>query len=468
MRSWNPWTPPRPRIAPALCRLACRRLARRAAFAALSSAVLLSGCASRQYDHADDSYWRNDPDAVLASYRDALEDDGKNALLGVEKMLSAALLRHDWTNAESLAIRASTLVNIFVAGEPGERDALSFFGREKDKPFKGEPYERAMADYYLGAIRFRGGDHEGALAAFRSAMQKDRGSFLLPVEREKAKKRRENVERYLYEDDYALLEILAAKCCQLLEEPEDAQKYLARAIATHPAMTPLFEEVMDPRTNVLVLVEAGRAPFKRRTGPQGAILGYTQGPEATLERVSLDGEELSFGLCEDLHYQATTVGGRQVDQLNLVKAERQQILETAGFATAMTGYMIAVAGASSRNRNVQAAGLIGLGIGIATIIFASAAIDPGADVRAWSMLPGQIYLAAGRAEPGREQNLSIKAHGAGDLSQGWSGVPVEEGVNLYWIRLLPGRSGGAWSPPEMETKTEGDAPSEPPRERSPP
>jgi hypothetical protein len=69
--------------------------------------------------------------------RAPMDDPSPNAPLGVEKMLSAALLEHNWQDAESYAVRASTLVNIFVAGEPGERDALSLFGQEKDKPFKG-------------------------------------------------------------------------------------------------------------------------------------------------------------------------------------------------------------------------------------------------------------------------------------------------------------------------------------------
>ena len=137
--------------------------------ALIAGVALLSGCAVAMYQEADEDYYRNNPARVEASYQGAVEDDGKNALLGTEKLLSAAMLRQDWKEAERLAIRASTLVNIFVAGEGGERDALSLFGQEKDKPFKGEPHERAMVDFYLGVLRFRDQDYEGALSAFRSA-----------------------------------------------------------------------------------------------------------------------------------------------------------------------------------------------------------------------------------------------------------------------------------------------------------
>ena len=68
-----------------------------------------------------------------------------------------------------------------------------------------------MVDLYLGILRFRKQDFEGALSAFRSAMTKDRGSFLIPVERNQAQKGSDNADRYLYEDDWALLQILSAK-----------------------------------------------------------------------------------------------------------------------------------------------------------------------------------------------------------------------------------------------------------------
>jgi tetratricopeptide (TPR) repeat protein len=414
--------------------------------AVLAALACLQGCAPSRYRDDDDEEPDRSPQDMSAVYREAVEDNSRDAVLHVDRMLSTALIRHDWQDAVSLATRASTLVNIFLAGTSGERDALSLFGREKDKPFKGEPHERAMVDYYLGVLRFREKDYEGALAAFRSAMQKDRGSFLMPVEHDRAKKRGDNVDRYLYDDDYAVLHILAAKCYQLLEEPDEAAKSLARAAEVAPRMKPLLDEVMDPATNVLVLVEAGGAPQKRLSGPQGSVLAYVPGPRTEVDDVSFGGGPISFGMLDDLYYQATTLGGREVDNLNRTKAERQEILHMAGFATAMAGTMIAIAAANSHNRNLEAAGWIGLAVGIGTMIFAAAAIDPSADLRAWGTLPAQIYLAAGRAEPGGKAGLSVRARGA-DGPQDWVDVPVDEGVNLYPVRLGPGLRGGAWTPP---------------------
>ena len=135
------------------------------------------GCRSDpEYVHADAYYFRNEPALMEEAYTDALTDPGRNALLGVEKLLSASVARGDWQRAEDLAIRASTLCNIYLGYQSGERDALSLLGQEKDKPFKGEPHERVMVDFYLGLLRYQKGDYEGALAAFRSAIDKDRGA----------------------------------------------------------------------------------------------------------------------------------------------------------------------------------------------------------------------------------------------------------------------------------------------------
>lgn len=413
----------------------------------LAALPCLTGCYAPGYSEADEHYFRNEPESLEAAYREAIEDRGRNALLGVEKLLAAALLRHDWENAESLAIRASTLCNIFVADEGAERDALSLFGHEGDKPFKGEPHERVMVDFYLGILRLRRGELEEALAAFRSAMQKDRGSFLLPVTAEEARRGADNAERYLYDSDYALLEILAAKCYALLDEPDEARWHEERALAIQPPMQPLYAEILDASANVLVVIEGGRAPHKIRTGPQGSILGYRPAPADVLDRVALGGRELSSGQLADLYQQATTLGGRQVDSINRDKAAKQEALHLAGFATTAAAMMATQMGAMSRNRNMEVAGLIGIGVGIAAMIIAATAIDPSADLRAWTTLPGQIHLAAGRVEPGRDLRLEVEAHGDGPLAQVWTGVPVGPGINLYWIRLLPGRTGGAWTPP---------------------
>jgi len=436
--------------------------------------LLLCGCVEPPaYRHGDSLYFDNRPEILLDLYAEAVHDGGRDALVGISKLLSSALLLGDWGQANELAIRASTMVNIYVAGEEGERDALAFLGREREKPFKGEPHEQAMVDFYLGLLRFRAGDFEGALAAFRSAMNKDRGSYLLPVEEEAAEEEAENVARYFYTDDFAILRFFAARCYDLLGEAEEARRLLDELLEASPDLTPLVHAGMDAKNNVLVVMEAGKAPRKVSTGPEGAVLAYDAGPAMNVSSVHLNGAPLAFGELDSLYHQATTLGGRVVDDLNLVKAKRQQTLRAAGFATVLTGIGLAAAGSERRgyhggNRNLEAAGLIVIGAGLLTLLFADLAIDPRADTRAWTLLPGQLFLAVGRASAGNDHVLSVKAEGNGrDASQEWQQIETSDDMNLIWLRLLPGRTGGTWQDGSREAP--GDAnvapPEAPPIER---
>ncbi len=412
----------------------------------------VAGCGHAEYKRADSYYYRNQTALVTQSYRESLTDTGPNALVGILKLLSASIAERRWEDAEMLATRASILCNVYLGEDSAERDALSLLGQEKDKAFKGEPHEQAMADFYLGLLRYRVGDFEGALAAFRSAINKDRGAYFLPVDSEEARSEGDNTRRWLYADDYAILRFFAAKCYSLLGEPENARRNLELAKEIAPQIAELFDEAMEPSNNVLMVIESGRAPEKRKSGPQGAVLSYVQTSAPKIQRLEVDGVGLSFSLMDDLYDQATTLGGRQVDDLNREKAARRDAIQAAGFAVAATGHVLASVGSSRRNRNVRTAGYAAMGAGILAMIFASAAVDPSADTRAWSLLPRHIYLGVGRVGPTTTGTLAVKA---GGQSQSWTNVTVQPENNLYWIRLLPNRSGGIWAPPIKPARPSG-------------
>ena len=428
----------------------------------LCAAVLLAftaiGCrSSEEYSDHDRYYYANQAERIDVAYAEAVDDTGPDALLGVAKLLSSAITQGDWVRAEELAILASTLCNIHVGYDEGERDALSLLGQEKAKPFKGEPHEQVMVDFYLGLLRYQKGDFEGALSAFRSAIYKDRGSYFLAMDPEK-EFGEENRQRYLYTDDYVLLRLLAAKCYHLLGEPEEAERNLGIAKRIAPEIAPLLDEAFYPENNVLVIIEGGRTPIKRKSGPQGSVLAYehTWGPR--LHAIEIDGGGLSFSLADDLYHQATTLGPRAVDELNEEKAATQSAIHAVGLYSTIAGVILAQSG----NSDVQLAGLGVLAAGIAAMIFASA-IAPSADTRSWSLLPRYLYLGVGGAHTTDNALLSIRASGpGGSESQTWTDVPVREDANLYWIRLLPGKSGGVWPRPRPERPPEEPLPASAP------
>jgi len=199
---------------------------------------------------------------------------------------------------------------------------------------------------------------------------------------------------------------------------------------------------MDPANNVLVYVESGRAPVKMKTGPRGEILGYRRGLDSTVQQIQIGDQSLSLAMGDDLLVQATTLGGRAVDELNRTKAKRQDALRAAGMIATTAGTIIA---ASSRNRDARTAGWIVAGIGLATMLFANAAIDPSADIRNWSTLPDRLYLAVGKLDPGSyKAEITARTTAGGDASQHWTDVPISEGTNLLWFRVLDIPRGGVY------------------------
>ncbi len=409
----------------------------------------LAGCSSPpQYAEADFHFFENRPQDLASAYAVAENDPSINSLIGIDKLLSAALLAGDWGEAERIAELASSRVNIFLGDQKGERDSLSFFGREKEKPFKGEPYERAMVDFYLGLLRFRRGDHEGALNAFLSAMAKDRGNYRMPVEKAKAREGTSNEETFLYDSNYATFAFFAARACKEIDEPEEAARHLADAKRHRPEMVPLFDRGMETESNVLGVIEAGRGPVKLQTGNRREVLSYRRGEKAELVDFRIDGRPASFGETEDLFSQASTLGGRAVDDLNRDKAIRQDALTAAGAALTAAGATAVHVGSHQSNpktrRAAETAGLIAMGIGITTMIISESAVDPSADVRAWAFLPGQLFLIVATVPPGeRKAEIRARAQRGPSLDQTWTGVPVEKDrPTLLYFRLLPARKGG--------------------------
>ncbi|HLU48162.1 MAG TPA: hypothetical protein VK116_08760, partial [Planctomycetota bacterium] len=139
-----------------------------------------------------------------------------------------------------------------------------------------------------------------------------------------------------------------------------------------------------------------------------------------------------FALADDLYKQASTLGPRAVDELNRIKARRQESLQAVGMTAAITGAVLA----ESHSRELRRLGFLGFAAGLATYIFSEAAITPEADTRAWSTLPGTLWLAVARRPPGPSV-LEIR------VSDGFSPRTARFEVDfvstdtLVWKRILP-------------------------------
>src|SRR5205807_8051909 len=95
----------------------------------------------------------------------------ENFVLNNCRLGSAALADYDLDEAETAFLKAYEVINSVGVNEGG-RSLGAVLVDEKTKIWKGEPYERAMANVYLGLIYYMRHDYNNARAAFENALFK--------------------------------------------------------------------------------------------------------------------------------------------------------------------------------------------------------------------------------------------------------------------------------------------------------
>ena len=265
--------------------------------------------------------------------------------------------------------------------------ARSLWRREGSKIFKGEPYERAMAYYYRGLLYLHDGDYENARACFKSGVLQDAIA-----------------EEQQNRCDFALLIFLDGWASQCLGQMQLAQASYDEVKALRPDFV-----APAPDDNVLVLAETGRAPQKVAGGPGGAELRYCRGVGFTEQRVRFDLGMSTHGMfaIEDIYWQASTRGGRQVEKVlkgQVVFKERHktlgQVLTTVGMGT-----IAAAPDSGHGRRDMQAIGGAIALVGLLNLAAANA-VQSGADTRHWRNLPDSVHVRTLRLDPAAPVELS--------------------------------------------------------------
>jgi hypothetical protein len=153
--------------------------------------------------------------------------------------------------------------------------------------------------------------------------------------------------------------------------------------------------------NTLIWVEIGWGPFMTAEGEYGEyrVIRENEYKDAYAV-VFVTGQSLgqTYKL-GDTYFQASTRGGRAMDEVLKDKVIRKKTLTVAG-ATAI-GVGLAVA-AGSNNKAARGAGLVAAGVGLGLLI-AGALTNPRADVRCNALLPGQFHLMMAKLPPGKHE-----------------------------------------------------------------
>src|SRR6185437_12430778 len=140
---------------------------------------------------------------------------------------SAALAAYDLKTAEEAFVRSYEVINS-VGVNDGGRSLGAALVSENIKVWKGEPFERAMVNFYLGVIYYMHHDYANARGAFENALFKlrDYGEG-------------DQKDKYqTVESNFVLGYLMLARCYQQLGKPDQAQKNFDRVTTLRPDLAP--------------------------------------------------------------------------------------------------------------------------------------------------------------------------------------------------------------------------------------
>ena len=262
---------------------------------------------------------------------------------------------------------AITNIELVFRNDPSVTQARSLWYEEGSKKFKGEPYERAMAYYYRGLLYLETADYENARAAFRQGQMQD--AF---------------AEEQQNQSDFALLLYLEAWASHLNGDTDLADEALARAHKLRPEC-PGFGK----KDNTLVLIETGTAPRKLGDGADHGYFVYRRGKGFNENRAEIVKGDTLLPLfpIEDIYFQASTRGGREVDAMLEGKVRFKHTTGDIGSGLADGATIASQLGVSG-----ALSGTLGA-VGAISLLISSKA-KPRADTRAWSSLPDHIHIAS--------------------------------------------------------------------------
>jgi tetratricopeptide (TPR) repeat protein len=309
----------------------------------------------------------------------------ENFVLNNLRYGSSTLAAGQFAAAESAFFDAYKVINSGDTNDAGRQLTASVVW-EGVKVFKGEPFERAMADYYLGVLYLMKHNYGTARAAFQNSL------FSL---RENAKK--DNLDSYtLAESRFALGYFGLGYTNLRLGKPDLADQNFALAEKYDPRLKALIAEVRKPGVNALVFVDWGQGPRKEARGwyNEESVFGPTPaeaGPIAAPMLV-IDGHP---AVSAQIIYDT-------VDTLAMAQDHRWMDIDTVKKFKAVvgTGAMAAGTGMAAYGAERHDKGFVIAGAATA-LLGVGLAASSQSDTRYWEMLPRTVYVIPATLPPGQ-------------------------------------------------------------------
>ena len=291
----------------------------------------VNGCesaASRQADRAVADYFLGDFHQAEIKLEPLAKKTDENFVLNNARLGSVALVNYDLDAAEGAFLRAYEVINS-VGVNDGGRSLGATVISENIKVWKGEPFERAMVNFYLGLIYYIRHDYNNARAAFENALFKlrDYGEGDDKGDAYRAQ-----------ESNFALGYLMLAKAYQRLGRADDAQRAFGRAVELQPYLGPVADFQRNEQSNLLLVVDYGAGPQKATNG-DGAVVGFYPTPreEGPIPQpvILVDGRRMNL--------QGT--GRAPVDLLALAQDRKWQSIDTIRAVKSVVGTGLIVGGA---------------------------------------------------------------------------------------------------------------------------
>jgi len=364
-----------------------------------------SGYEDYEYGRAVDYFrqWRKAPDV--------------DYVLQTLRLASAALAARQWDVAREAFEDATDIMDSFHTNTEVQK-WVALVTNELVKVFKGEPYERAMAHWYLGMLYYRAGEYDNAAACFRNSL------FKLKVYDAQNDIQVEDSA----ESDFALGHYFLARCYQRMRDMQNARRAFTYAReAVGPASKWITNEALNATTNVVLVIETGNGPFKTPYGPNAVA--------AELNPIFASRSLKPVVWVDDKKTREPAL----LVNLRLISAKRKwQNIDTIRYVKSMLNSGAAVAA-------LRGAGSVDGAIARGLAIALSLGLHP--DLRYWEMLPENVFVLPLHLTPGTHR-LRIHYLDTRECEEEWHRqewdqlVVPNTGERLVWVRCGPRVTGG--------------------------
>lgn len=394
--------------------------------------VTLTGCKTGELENRLDDMERRAA-AGEVSFRagdySAADTTFKN--LAAEPTVSAPLYRLDSVPCLILSGREDEAYELMqhlradleeLYDPESEKKALSKWHGEVNKVFKGSPHEMTAFYALLSLSYAQRGEYENAWRCVQNGLLHDT-----------------DAKEDKYQSDDALLLYLGTVFANKIGEVDSAEqcrKRLKDALANRGIVSSdvdkyaksayaalLSESATEP--NAFVVFWTGTPPQFGRDGKYGEKRMILKGSEyaADFMTVSVDGGEeiIVPEKIGDINFQATTRGGREMDNILADKADfKQDMKNFQEVSLGLSGFCFAAAAATfstSKERLIISGACLAAGVtflvldGVFYCFYDKT--DPRADIRAWKTLPGQLNILPLRLTLGQHE-LTIRSRIGGD------------------------------------------------------